>query len=171
MAFALIGNKIRCYRSSGMMSHLLPHSQSAHACHSVHIDSYLGVSIFTDNNSDIGLVRRHGAKSSSTKSPWQPVRSATLRFTCNGSFCMAHGDNAEPLMSIARVTRSRATGDTISIFANAAPVLWPISVTLAGSPLNAGRFSRSQCKPATRSISPKLPWALPLAPVFKKPVR
>lgn len=50
-----------------------------------------------------------------------------------------------------------ATGDTMRILASAAPVPWPIKVTLFGSPLNAGRFSRNQCKPATRSIKPKLP--------------
>lgn len=42
---------------------------------------YLGVSSCTDNKLDSGLVRKHGAKSSSTRSPWQPVCSATLRFT------------------------------------------------------------------------------------------
>lgn len=62
-----------------------------------------------------------------------------------------------------------ATGDTIKIFANAAPCPWPIKVTMFGLPLNAGRFSLSQCKPATRSISPKFPWALPFVPVFKNP--
>lgn len=62
-----------------------------------------------------------------------------------------------------------ATGDTAMKFANAAPVPWPIRVILSGSPPKAGRFSRSQCSPATRSISPKLPCALPLAPVFRNP--
>lgn len=62
-----------------------------------------------------------------------------------------------------------ATGDTIKIFAKAAPCPCPIIVTMFGLPLNAGRFSLSQCKPATRSISPKFPWALPFVPVFKNP--
>jgi hypothetical protein len=62
-----------------------------------------------------------------------------------------------------------ATGETTRILAKAAPVPCPISVTRFGSPLKAGKFSRSQCRPATRSISPKLPCALPLLPVFKKP--
>lgn len=62
-----------------------------------------------------------------------------------------------------------ATGDTIRIFASAAPCPCPIKVTMLGLPLKAGRFSRSQCKPATRSINPKFPWALPFVPVFKNP--
>ncbi|GJQ86490.1 hypothetical protein Trydic_g10392 [Trypoxylus dichotomus] len=62
-----------------------------------------------------------------------------------------------------------ATGDTAIKLTRAAPVLCPISVTLSGSPPKAGRFSLSQCKPATRSIRPKLPWALPVAPVFRNP--
>lgn len=63
-----------------------------------------------------------------------------------------------------------ATGETIRIFANAAPCPCPIKVTMLGLPLNAGRFSRSQCRPATRSIKPKFPWALPFVPVFKNPL-
>lgn len=132
--------------------------------------TYLGESMVTDSSSATGRVRKHGARSSSSKSPWQPVRSATFRFTYNGSFWIAHGDSAEPLSNIARFMRSLATGETIKMFANDAPVPCPISVTLLASPLNAGRFSRSQCRPATKSIKPKLPWALPLAPVFRKPM-
>lgn len=62
-----------------------------------------------------------------------------------------------------------ATGDTAIKLTRAAPVPCPIKVTLSGSPPNAGRFSLSQWRPATRSMRPKLPWALPLAPVFRKP--
>lgn len=63
-----------------------------------------------------------------------------------------------------------ATGDTAMKLVSAAPVPWPMSVTRSGSPPNAGRFSRSQWRPATRSMSPKLPWAELLAPVFRKPI-
>lgn len=63
-----------------------------------------------------------------------------------------------------------ATGETIKIFASAAPWPCPISVTIFGLPLNAGKFSRSQCKPATRSINPKFPWDDAFVPVFKNPV-
>lgn len=82
---------------------------------------------------------------------------------------MAHGDKAEPLNKIARRIKSLATGDVISIFAKLAPLPCPIKINFDGSPLNDGKFSRSQCKPATKSIKPKLPCALPFAPVFKKP--
>lgn len=82
---------------------------------------------------------------------------------------MAHGDKAEPLNKIARRIKSLATGDVISIFARLAPLPCPIKINFDGSPLNDGKFSRSQCKPATKSIKPKLPCALPFAPVFKKP--
>lgn len=64
-----------------------------------------------------------------------------------------------------------ATGETERKLARAAPVPWPMTVTLSGSPPKAGRFSRNQCNPATKSIRPKLPCADPLAPVFKKPVK
>lgn len=63
-----------------------------------------------------------------------------------------------------------ATGDTAMMLLRAAPVPWPMRVIRSASPPNAGMFSRNQCKPATRSISPKLPCALPRAPVFRKPV-
>lgn len=63
-----------------------------------------------------------------------------------------------------------ATGDTAIKLVRAAPVPWPITVMLSGSPPKAGRFSLSQCSPAIRSISPKLPCALPRVPVFRKPV-
>ena len=63
-----------------------------------------------------------------------------------------------------------ATGDTAMMLLRAAPVPWPMRVMRSASPPNAGMFSRSQCRPATRSISPKLPCALPRAPVFRKPV-
>lgn len=132
--------------------------------------AYLGVSRCTDNSSDNGFVRKHGAKSSSTKSPWQPVCSATFRLTYRGSFWMAHGDNAEPLNKMALWMRSLTTGDDTNIFARLAPVPWPINVNLFGSPLKAGRFSRSQCMAATKSIKPKFPCALPFEPVFKKPI-
>lgn len=33
----------------------------------------LGVSSCTDNKLDKGFVRKHGAKSSSNRSPWQPT--------------------------------------------------------------------------------------------------
>jgi hypothetical protein len=62
-----------------------------------------------------------------------------------------------------------ATGDTAMMLLRAAPVPWPRSVILSGSPPKAGMFSLSQCSPATRSMSPKLPWALPLAPVLRNP--
>lgn len=62
-----------------------------------------------------------------------------------------------------------ATGDTAMKLVSAAPVPWPMSVTRSGSPPKAGRFSRSQWRPATRSMSPKFPWAELLAPVFRKP--
>ena len=63
-----------------------------------------------------------------------------------------------------------ATGDTAMMLLRAAPVPWPMRVMRSASPPNAGMFSRNQCRPATRSISPKLPCALPRAPVFRKPV-
>lgn len=67
---------------------------------------YLGVSNLTDNKSLMGLARRHGAKSSSAKSPWHPVCSATRLFIERGSFCTAQGDNAEPLKRMARWIKS-----------------------------------------------------------------
>lgn len=63
-----------------------------------------------------------------------------------------------------------ATGDTAMKLASAAPVPWPMMVMLSGSPPKAGRFSLSQWRPAMRSIRPKLPCALPLDPVFRKPM-
>jgi hypothetical protein len=49
---------------------------------------------------------KHGAKSSSSKSPWQPVSAATFFFTESGSRWSAHGDSAEPLIKIARCIKS-----------------------------------------------------------------
>lgn len=63
-----------------------------------------------------------------------------------------------------------ATGETIKIFARAAPWLCPISVTIFGLPLNAGKFSRNQCKPATRSINPKFPCDDAFVPVLRNPI-
>lgn len=129
----------------------------------------LGELIFTDNNSSTDFPRKHGAISSSNRSPWQPVCSATFRFTYNGSLWIAQGDMAEPLSKIARWIRSLATGDTIRMLARAAPVECPITVIRPASPLKAGTFSRSQWSPATRSMRPKFPWALPLEPVLRNP--
>lgn len=56
---------------------------------------------------------------------------------------MAQGESAEPLIRIARFMRSLATGETINMFAKDAPVPCPIRVTFDGSPLKAGKFSRS----------------------------
>lgn len=148
-------------------SHYFPINQNQVVFHSD--KPHLGESIFTVNNSATVLLRRHGAMSSSSRSPWHPVCSATLRFTCNGSRWIAHGDMADPLSRIARWMRSLDTGDTVSMLASAAPVEWPMTVMRSGSPLNAGTFSRSQCRPATRSIRPKFPWALAFEPVFRKP--
>lgn len=47
-----------------------------------------------------------------------------------------------------------ATGETAMKFAMAAPVPCPMRVIFSGSPPNAGKFSLSQCRPATRSIKP-----------------
>lgn len=49
---------------------------------------------------------KHGAKSSSSKSPWQPVSAATFFFTESGSRWIAQGDSAEPLIKIARCIKS-----------------------------------------------------------------
>lgn len=49
---------------------------------------------------------KHGAKSSSSKSPWQPVSAATFFLTESGSRWSAHGDRAEPLIKIARCIKS-----------------------------------------------------------------
>lgn len=84
-----------------------------------------------------------------------------ILFHIRGNICHAETIKYEPL----------ATGDTIKIFASAAPCPCPIKVTMFGLPLNAGRFSRSQWSPATRSMSPKFPWALPFVPVFRNPAK
>lgn len=68
--------------------------------------SHLGASSLIASRSEIDFFLKHGAKSSSSKSPWQPVSAATFFFTDNGSRWMAHGDRAEPLIRIARWIRS-----------------------------------------------------------------
>lgn len=67
---------------------------------------YLGGSSLIASNSDMDFFLKHGAKSSSSKSPWQPVSAATFFFTESGSRWIAHGDNAEPLIKIARCIKS-----------------------------------------------------------------
>lgn len=68
--------------------------------------AYLGGSSLIANSSDMDFFLKHGAKSSSSKSPWHPVSAATFFFTESGSRWIAHGDNAEPLIKIARCIRS-----------------------------------------------------------------
>jgi hypothetical protein len=70
------------------------------------ISIYLGGSNLIASNSDIDFFLKHGAKSSSSKSPWQPVSAATFFFTESGSRWSAHGESAEPLINIARWIRS-----------------------------------------------------------------
>lgn len=67
---------------------------------------YLGGSNLIASNSDIDFFLKHGAKSSSSKSPWQPVSAATFFFTESGSRWSAHGESAEPLINIARWIKS-----------------------------------------------------------------
>lgn len=70
------------------------------------LQTYLGGSNLIANNSDMDFFLKHGAMSSSNKSPWQPVSVATFFFIANGSRCRAHGDSAEPLIKIARCIKS-----------------------------------------------------------------
>lgn len=76
------------------------------------IPTYLGESTETARSSLTDLFRRHGAISSTSRSPWQPVCSATRRFIINGSFWMAHGDKALPLNRITRVIKSMVVAVT-----------------------------------------------------------
>lgn len=69
-------------------------------------DIHLGVSSLIASSSEIDFFLKHGAKSSSSKSPWQPVSAATFFFTESGSVWIAQGDNAEPLIRIARWIKS-----------------------------------------------------------------
>lgn len=67
---------------------------------------YLGGSNLMANNSEMDFFLKHGAISSSSKSPWQPVSVATFFLIDSGSRCIAHGDKAEPLIKIARCIKS-----------------------------------------------------------------
>lgn len=69
-------------------------------------ESHLGVSNEMEIKSATGFVLKQGAMSSTKRSPWQPVCSATRRLMNTGSFCIAHGERADPLNSIVRWIKS-----------------------------------------------------------------
>lgn len=76
-------------------------------------DAYLGGSNLIANSSDMVFLLKHGAKSSSSKSPWHPVSVATFFFTERGSLWIAHGESAEPLSRIARCIKSGTVTKTV----------------------------------------------------------